>query len=145
MSKVISIDPGQKKCGLLLADIESKVVLDGRIVKREYVIELINDWMENYNIDLFILGNGTGSKYWKLLLIDNNIISIRLVEEARTTLRARDRYWQLFPPKSICSKLLKTLSLTPKNIDSVVSLILIEDYFGIQITWKCPPNFKIWP
>ena len=146
MSKVISIDPGQQKCGLLLADVENKIVLDGRIVKKMHGLELIKEWMKSYNIEILILGNGTGSKYWKSILIDNDIFSIQLVEEARTTLRARDRYWELFPPeKSICRFLFKMLSLTPQNIDSIVSLILIEDYFGIKLKWECEANFKTWP
>ena len=41
MRKVISIDPGHSKCGLLLADLEELVVVSGKIVLNISVLELV--------------------------------------------------------------------------------------------------------
>ena len=59
MRIVISIDPGNQKCGLLLADLTNLSVIYGKVVKKNYVIKLINQWKNIYSIDLIILGNGT--------------------------------------------------------------------------------------
>ncbi len=64
MNYCISIDPGSYKCGLVLADINKKVILDGRIVRAPSVVNLIYEWQSKYPIQLFLLGNGTNSKYW---------------------------------------------------------------------------------
>ena len=57
MSKIISIDPGNQKCGLLLADLSESMVISGKTVKRSYVIKLINLWKNHNYIDLILLGS----------------------------------------------------------------------------------------
>ena len=60
---------------------------------------------ETFNSDVFrpskgsakvIIGNGTSSKYWERKLL--NYFSVEIVEEKGTTFRARNRYWELWPP-----------------------------------------------
>ena len=145
MKKILSIDPGHRKCGLLLADIEDLVVLSGKIVKHSSVIEFINFWKRTNTVDLILLGNGTTSKYWKSELFANQISPVKLVDETSTTLRARWRYMELCPPKFVFKWLPKTLLLPPENLDSVVALILIEDYFDKKLFWPPPIQFKIEP
>ena len=142
---IISIDPGTQKCGLLLADLDELSVISGKIVKKAYVIRLIIKWMNTYDVDLIILGNGTTSKYWKTELNLNNINPVKLVEEASTTLRARGRYLELCPPKFPVSWLPKTLLLPPLNLDAVVALILVEDFTNKKLEWKKPIAITIWP
>ena len=145
MSKIISIDPGNHKCGLLLADLNKLSVVHGKTVKKLYVMSLLNKWRNNYNVDLIILGNGTTSKYWHTELYSNNINPVKLVDEARTTLRARERYFELCPPKFPASWLPKTLLLPPSNLDAVVALILVEDFTKKKLEWKKPIDIRIWP
>ena len=143
MRIVISIDPGNQKCGLLLADIVNSSVIHGKVTKKNHVIKLINQWKNEYNIDLIILGNGTTSKYWKSKLESNNISPIQLVNEARTTLRARERYLELCPPTFPISCLPRSILLPPSNLDAVVALILVEDLFNKKLEWKKPIEIKI--
>ena len=145
MKKVIAIDPGHKKCGLLLADIEKSVAIDGKISINSSVINLINFWREEHSVELILLGNGTTSKYWHSKLLSVNISPIELVDERMTTLRARERYLEIFPPGFFVRFLPKGLILPPKNIDVIVSLILIEDYFKIKLQWSKSIELKIWP
>ncbi len=145
MRIVISIDPGNQKCGLLLADLINLSVIDGKVVKKNYVIKLINQWKNIYSIDLIILGNGTTSQYWKSKLYSNNISPVKLVDEARTTLRARERYLELCPPKFPISLVPRPLLLPPSNLDAVVALILIEDFSNKQLKWKKPIEIRISP
>ena len=145
MKKVIAIDPGHKKCGLLLADLECSLAIDGKISLNSSVVNLINYWRENHSVELILLGNGTTSKYWQFELLSENIYPIQLVDERMTTLRARERYLEIFPPDFLVKFIPKGLILPPKNLDVIVALILIEDYFQIKLRWSKSIELKIWP
>ena len=62
MAKILSIDPGKSKCGLVLAEINKKKVHQAIIIKSE----LIEDYVRNLNtlekISKIIIGNGTTSR-----------------------------------------------------------------------------------
>ena len=145
MKKVIAIDPGHMKCGLLLADLECSLVIDGKISLNASVINLINHWRANHSVEFILLGNGTTSKYWQSELLAVNISPIQLVDERMTTLRARERYLEIFPPDFLAKFIPKGLILPPKNLDVIVALILIEDYFQIKLQWSKSIELKIWP
>ena len=63
MSLYLSIDPGNKKCGLLLADIQSREVIEGGIASLNKFSELVALWSEEYKISKIIIGDGTNCKY----------------------------------------------------------------------------------
>ena len=48
MSFYISIDPGNKKCGLLLADIQSGKVIEAGIASLNKFSDLVSLWNEDY-------------------------------------------------------------------------------------------------
>ncbi len=145
MNYCISIDPGSYKCGLVLADINKKVILDGRIVRAPSVVNLIYEWQSKYPIQLFLLGNGTNSKYWFSEINSLEIARINYVEEYGTTLRARRRYWELFPPNPFLFFIPQGILLTPKNLDSLAALILLEDHFKKKFHWTGDISFRTWP
>ena len=145
MKKVIAIDPGHKKCGLLLADLDCSLAIDGKISINSSVVNLINYWRENHSVELILLGNGTTSKYWYSELLAANISPIQLVDERMTTLRARERYLEIFPPEFFAKFIPKGLIFPPKNLDVIVALILIEDYFQMKLRWSKSIELKIWP
>ncbi len=142
MKRLISIDPGKTKCGLLLADLEKKIVLDGKVVYEKSVLTLITQWIELSPVQGIILGNGTTSQAWKNSL--NGLAPIEIVEEWGTTLRARSRYWELWPPNWLLRLIPRGLLLPPANMDALAALVLIEDYLDYQLTWPVKPEFKIW-
>ncbi len=145
MKKVIGIDPGHKKCGLVLADLEHSVAIDGKTSINSCVINLINYWREKHSVELILLGNGTTSKYWQSKLLLGNVSPIKLVDERMTTLRARERYLEIFPPEFFVRFIPKGLILPPENLDAIVALILIEDYFKTKLRWSKSIELKIWP
>ena len=145
MRKVISIDPGKEKCGLLLADIDQLIVLDGKIVRKNYVIELISHWYKIHSVDFILLGNGTSSRVWKNKLALNKFSSIILVDETNTTLRAKDRYLELKPQRFFLQSFLEILVANNLNLDSIAALIMLEDYLENKLQWKEPIELKIWP
>ena len=143
MSKIIAIDPGKKKCGLLLADLDKELVLDGKVVDHLSVIDLVVSWKATGEVNSILLGNGTTSKFWQSYLQD--LASIEVVEEKGTTLRARERYWELWPPPFWFGWLPRGLMLPSNHLDAVAALILLEDHLNKKFNWPGPIDFRIWP
>ena len=72
MSFYISIDPGMKKCGLLLADTKSGKVIEAGVASLNKFSDLVSRWNEDYDIIKIILGDGTNCKYIENKLKQNN-------------------------------------------------------------------------
>lgn len=56
-------------------------------------------------------------------------IPIVFVDERYSSLEARDRYWQLHPPKGLTRLVPQSLRSIARPIDDVVAIILIERYW----------------
>ena len=145
MSKLISIDPGNKKCGLLLVDLKSGNVIDARISNLENFSDLISFWHENHIIDKIIIGDGTYCETLEKELKEKKIYNLFFVDESGSTMRARFRYWELWPPKYIFRFIPKELLFPPENLDAIVALILVEDFFKKRLNWPSQVKIKIWP
>ena len=143
MGRLVAIDPGSKKCGLVLTDPDEAIVLDGRVVSVEAVLEVILHWHKESPLDGIYLGNGTTSNHWHKLL--PSFLPIELVEERGSTIRARERYWQLWPPRSWRRWVPKGLLMPSQPLDAVAALVLLEDHLGQKFTWPGPPSFKTLP
>ena len=59
MLRVISIDPGKYKCGLVLAEISEKKVYKAIIVKSESLVDYLRNLNNVEDISKIIVGNGT--------------------------------------------------------------------------------------
>ena len=145
MSKLISIDPGNKKCGLLLVDTKSRNVIDARISSLENFPDLVCFWYENYLIEEIIIGNGTNSNFLERKLKEKKIYNLSFVDERGSTMRARFRYWELWPPNYIFRFIPKELLFPPENLDAIVAMLLVEDFLNTRLNWPNKVNIKIWP
>ena len=81
MSLYISIDPGMKKCGLLLADMQSGEVIEAGVASLNKFSDLVSQWNEDHEIIKIIIGNGTNCKYIENKLKGNNSFNINYVNE----------------------------------------------------------------
>ena len=145
MSLYLSIDPGIKKCGLLLADTQSGKVIMAGIASLNKFSNLISLWSENYKISAVIIGDGTNSEYVKNQIKRISLVSIHDVDERGSTLRARFRYWEIWPPNYLIRWIPKEVLFPPENLDAVVALILLEDYLNYRLNWPDKVVIKIWP
>ena len=95
------------------------------------------------NISKFIIGNGTTSKQniVKLDFIRNDLI---IVEEKNTTLRAKKRYFEIFPIRGLKSFLPKEIFIMNKNLDALSALIILEDYCNHKFTLSENIDIKTW-
>ena len=144
MSFYISIDPGKKKCGLLLANIQSGKVIEAGIASLNKCYDLVSFWNENYNIIKIIIGDGTNSKYIKNELKRRNLFDINYVNEKGSTLRARFRYWEIWPPNYFIRWVPKEILFPPDNLDAIVALVLLEDFLNYIFIWPDKLDIKIW-
>ena len=144
MSLFISIDPGNNKCGLLLADIKSRNVIDAGISSLNRFSDVVSLWKEEYDIEQIIVGDGTNCKYIENKLKQKKIFNLNYVNEKGSTLRARFRYWEIWPPNYFIRWLPKEILFPPENLDAVVALILLEDFLKYSFIWPENVVIKTW-
>ena len=143
MSKLISIDPGKCKCGLVLVDLQKKKVDQAIVLNTEFLPNYVKNLNGSENISKVIIGNGTTSRQniEKLDFIRNDLI---IVEEKNTTLRAKKRYFEIFPTKGLKSFLPKEIFIMNKNLDALSALIILEDYCNHKFTLSENIDIKTW-
>ena len=143
MLKLISIDPGKYKCGLVLVDLNKKKVDQAIVLNTEFLPKYVKSLNSLENISKVIIGNGTTSKQnlEKLKFINKDLI---VVEEKNTTLRAKKRYFELFPIRGFKMFLPKEILIMNKNLDAVSALIILEDYCNEKFTFCEDIDIKTW-
>ena len=144
MSIFISIDPGKSKCGLILADVKSRKVIEAGISSLTRLNDIVSLWNDQYKISKVLIGDGTNSEYIGDQLKQINTLDLNYVNEKGSTLRARFRYWEIWPPNYFIRWLPKKMLLPPENLDAVVALILLEDFLKCSFNWPEKVNIKIW-
>ena len=143
MPKVITIDPGRSKCGLVLAEISKKKVYEAIILKSELIDNYVKNLIICEDISQIIIGNGTTSKEIreKLYFFKKEIITF---EEKNTTYRAKARYFELFPISGLKFLIPREVFILNKNLDAISALIILEDYCKTKFTLNQNLNFKTW-
>ncbi len=143
MTKVITIDPGKSKCGLVLAEISEKKVYKAIIVKSELLENHVRNLITAENISKIIIGNGTTNKEIreKLYFFKKEIITF---EEKNTTYRAKARYFELFPINGLKFLMPREVFILNKNLDAISALIILEDYCKMKFTLNQSVDFKTW-
>ena len=141
--KVISIDPGKYKCGLVLADISEKKVNQAIILKSKSLENYVRNLDKDENISKIIVGNGTTSREVrdKLDFFKKEIITF---EEKNTTYRAKTRYFEIFPINSLMFFIPREVFILNKNLDAISALIILEDYCKAKFTFNQNIDFKTW-
>ena len=143
MSRVITIDPGKSKCGLVLAQISEKKVYKAIILKSELIENYVRNLIAAEDISQIIIGNGTTNKEIKekLEFFKREIITF---EEKNTTYRAKARYFELFPIRGLRFLIPREVFILNKNLDAISALIILEDYCKMKFTLNQNLDFKTW-
>jgi RNase H-fold protein (predicted Holliday junction resolvase) len=143
MPKVITIDPGKSKCGLVIAEISEKKVYKAIILKSELLENYVRHLIAAEDISQIIIGNGTTSKEIKekLIFFKKEIITF---EEKNTTFRAKARYFELFPISGLKFLVPREVFILNKNLDAISALIILEDYCKTKFTLNQNTDFKTW-
>ncbi len=143
MAKVLSIDPGKSKCGLVLAQINEKKVYEATVLNSEFLEGYIKKLNNVEDISKIIIGDGTTSKETKekLNFLKKEIITF---EEKNTTYRAKKRYFELFPITGLKFLIPREVFILNKNLDAISALIILEDYFKVKFILNQNIDPKTW-
>ena len=143
MSRVITIDPGKSKCGLVLAEISEKKVYKAIILKSELLGNYVRNIITAEEISQIIIGNGTTNReiIEKIDFFKKEIITF---EEKNTTYRAKARYFELFPISGLKFLIPREIFILNKNLDAISALIILEDYCKLKFTLNQNLDFKTW-
>ena len=143
MVKVLSIDPGKYKCGLVFAEISEQKVYKAIVLKSEILEEFVKNLNSVEDISKIIIGNGTSSSEIKKKLdfLKQEIITF---EEKNTTYRAKARYFELFPISGLKFLVPREVFILNKNLDAISALIILEDYCKMKFTLNQNIGFKTW-
>ena len=143
MPKVITIDPGKSKCGLVLAEISEKKVYKAIIVRSALLENYVRNLITTEDISQIIIGNGTTSREIreKLYFFKKEII---IFEEKNTTYRAKARYFELFPINGLKFLMPREVFILNKNLDAISALIILEDFCKMKFTLNQNVDFKTW-
>ena len=96
MTRIIAIDPGLSKCGVIVADIKEKKVYEAEVIKSYLLLNYVKKKYQSIKNVKLLIGNGTSStNYIKYLnQFEPDLI---IAEEKNSTYRAKQRYFEIFP------------------------------------------------
>lgn len=125
---ILGFDPGRQKCGLAVMGLDRNLFYH-EVIPAAEAIAAIQTLRQQYPISMLVMGDQTSAKEWKQKLLDlPDPLRVVLVDERFSTLEARDRYWQMFPPKGLFRLLPPGLRVIDRPIDDIVAILLIERY-----------------
>ncbi len=127
----LGFDPGKDKCGLAIVD-EQRSIYWHQVVSTLQVLATVQELCQQFAIHRVILGNQTGSKAWqqKLQTILPPSLAIILVDERYSSLEARSRYWELYPPHFWQKLIPLGLRQPPRPVDDIVAIVLVERFLA---------------
>ncbi|MBD6615142.1 pre-16S rRNA-processing nuclease YqgF [Komarekiella sp. 'clone 1'] len=128
---ILGFDPGRDKCGLAVMGLDRQLHYHQVVLAKE-AIATIETLRQKFPISLMVMGDQTTAKQWKQRIYQElaEPLNIILVDERYTTLEARDRYWQMYPPKGLTKLLPQSMRQPPRPIDDIVAILLIERYLN---------------
>lgn len=124
---IIGFDPGKDKCGIAVVG-ENQQIYDLRVVPADDALKVIQSLCGRFAIQFLVMGDQTTSKTWQVKLENTVSLPIILVDERNSSLEARDRYWEMYPPQGLQKLIPQGMRLPPRPVDDIVAIILVERY-----------------
>jgi RNase H-fold protein (predicted Holliday junction resolvase) len=127
----LGFDPGRDKCGMAVVE-NNRCLHYHEVILSDDVTEKLASLCQQFPIEQLIMGNQTTAKEWKIKLekILPRPIPITMVDERNSSVEARDRYWQMYPPQGLTRLIPQGLRVPPRPIDDIVAILLIERYLA---------------
>jgi RNase H-fold protein (predicted Holliday junction resolvase) len=126
---ILGFDPGRQKCGLAIMGLD-RCLYYHEVIPATEAIATIQILQQQYPISLLVMGDQTSSKEWRQQITAGLADPLRImpVDERYSTLEARDRYWQMYPPQGLAKLIPQGIRTLPRPIDDIVAILLIERY-----------------
>lgn len=126
---ILGFDPGRDKCGIAVMGLDRKLYYH-QVVPANEAIATIQKLRQRFPISLMVMGDQTTAKRWQQQIIQElpEPLSVVMVDERYTSLEARDRYWQMYPPQGFSQLIPQGMRQPPRPIDDIVAILLLERY-----------------
>ena len=126
---ILGFDPGRDKCGVAVMAKDGQLCYHEVIIAQE-VISKIESLIHKFAVELVVMGDQTTAKSWqnKIESILSQSLPIVMVDERNSSLEARERYWQMYPPQGLIRLIPQGMRLPPRPVDDIVAILLIERY-----------------
>jgi RNase H-fold protein (predicted Holliday junction resolvase) len=126
---ILGFDPGRDKCGIAVVRNRHELKYH-EIIDSSQAISTLEQLIERFPVELIVMGNLTTSKTWKEKIESclSRKLSIAMVDERNSSLEARERYWQMYPPRGLTLLIPKGMRVPPRPVDDIVAILLIERY-----------------
>ncbi|NJN32830.1 MAG: resolvase [Synechococcales cyanobacterium RM1_1_8] len=131
LAVLVGFDPGRDKCGVAVTMLTGEVI-EHQVVAAAAALDWVRSLQGRFAVAGLVLGDRTSSKLWQAQLREglDPAPPILLVDEHRTSLLARDRYWQMYPARGLTRLLPQGLREPPRAIDDIVAILLVERYLA---------------
>lgn len=131
---ILGFDPGRDKCGLAVMG-QQRQLLYHQVVPSSEAIATIQQLCQQFPIKTVVMGDQTTAKSWRQKLESDLSASVPivLVDERYSSLEARDRYWQMYPPQGLQRLIPQGMREPPRPIDDIVAILLIERYLKLEL------------
>jgi hypothetical protein len=117
-------------------------VREGHVLAPDAVEPWLEKWNHDQALDRILIGDGTGSRAWTRRL--EWLGNLSVIPEQGTTLRARQRYWTLWPARGWRRMLPAGLRIPPVDLDAVAALVMLEEHLQCRLKWPEPaPTFSL--
>lgn len=126
-SFIIAIDPGNSKWGVAIVSSDLLVHEQGVFVL-DLLYTKVSEFTKKYSIDLIVLGNQTKSSHFVDVLSTLDV-SVELIDETGSTLKAKDLYFDLYPPRGMKRLIPRGLLYPPRDFDDVTAIVLAKRYY----------------
>jgi RNase H-fold protein (predicted Holliday junction resolvase) len=128
---ILGFDPGRQKCGLAVMGLDRRLYYH-EVIPATEAIATIQSLQQQYPISFLVIGDQTSAKEWRQDITAGLAEPLRIVpvDERYSTLEARDRYWQMYPPQGLAKLIPQGVRTLPRPIDDIVAILLIERYLG---------------
>lgn len=125
---IIAVDPGREKCGIAVMQNDGNIFYQ-QVIATADLAQTVKDCYKKYGSTCLVIGDGTTSKDAQAAIrAAVEELEICVVNEYRTTDKAKIRYWQENPPKGWRRFLPVTMQVPPVPVDDYVAVILAERY-----------------
>lgn len=126
---ILGFDPGRQKCGLAIMGLD-RCLYYHEVIPATEAIATIQTLQQQYPISFLVIGDQTSAKEWRQQITAGLADPLRImpVDERYSTLEARDRYWQMYPPRGLTRLIPQGIRALPRPIDDIVAILLIERY-----------------
>ena len=128
---ILGFDPGRDKCGVAVMETNRQIHFH-QVVESTEAIAIVKQLCQQFPIELIVMGNQTTAKSWQQKIESSLSLAkpIVMVDERNSSLEARDRYWEMYPPKGLTKLIPQGMRLPPRPVDDIVAILLIERYLN---------------